>query len=174
MYACMENQNSRKISRRSQIHVSHANPPVTNFTRKPLANAANASRPTCQRPAAAVGGPLSRGPATKEPSKHLLVPIRANARRLVIFRAIVVRAVVEGPVALLDGPPTPLIHKMPIETNERPMLVAFVLQERLALVHTEFLQVSTRNTANFPIKTLLVTSACDFTQFQVFLRHTHV
>lgn len=75
---------------------------------------------------------------------HLLITIGANARRLVVFGAIVVGTVVERAVPLPDRSPAPLIHEMPVEANERPMLVAFVLQKGGTLFHSEFFQISAK------------------------------
>ena len=38
--------------------------------------------------------------------------------------------------------------KVPVETGERPVLLALVLQEQRALVHSELLQVPATSTSN--------------------------
>lgn len=75
---------------------------------------------------------------------NLLISVGANARSLIVFRAVVIRTVVEGAVSLANGPASPLIHEVPIETDERPMLIAFVLQKRGTLFDPKLLQISTR------------------------------
>lgn len=70
-----------------------------------------------------------------------LVSIRANACGLVVFRAVVVRAVVESPIPPADGPPASLVHKVPVEARKRAMLRAFVLEEQRALLDAELLQI---------------------------------
>lgn len=83
-----------------------------------------------------------RSPHTHTHSKHLLIAVRTDARRLVVFGTVVVRTVVEGAVPLANRAPPTLVHEVPVEADERPVLVAFVLQKRLALLDTELLQVS--------------------------------
>ena len=71
-----------------------------------------------------------------------LVSIWADSRVLVVECAVDVGTVVEGAVSPLHGPSPPLVHEVPAEAGERPMLVALVLQEGLALLHSELLEVS--------------------------------
>lgn len=74
--------------------------------------------------------------------EYSLIALRTDSSCLIIFGAIIISAVVKCAIAFTHGPPTTLILKMPIKANERAMLIAFVLQERLALLHAEFLQVA--------------------------------
>lgn len=73
---------------------------------------------------------------------YSLIAFGTDARGLVVFGAIIIRAVVEGTVALPHGPPTPLVLKMPIETDKWSVLITLVLQERRALLHAKLLQVA--------------------------------
>ncbi len=73
---------------------------------------------------------------------HSLVPLRADARGLVVLWAVGVRRVVERPVAPAQWPPPPLVLEVPVEAGEGAVLLALVLQEQRALVHAELLQVS--------------------------------
>lgn len=70
---------------------------------------------------------------------HLLVAVRTDSCCLIVFGAVVVGAVIERAVSLADRSPASLVHKVPVEAHERPMLVAFVLQERWTLVYAELL-----------------------------------
>lgn len=74
--------------------------------------------------------------------ENLLVSIGTNASRLVVLGAIIVGAVVEGAVPLSHRPAPPLVHKVPVEARERPVLRAFALYEEGTLVDAELLQVS--------------------------------
>lgn len=73
---------------------------------------------------------------------YSLVSIRTDARRLVVFRAVVVRTVVERAIVFAHWSATPLVHEVPVEAYERPVLIALMLQERLALLDAKLLQVS--------------------------------
>lgn len=75
---------------------------------------------------------------------HSLISIRTGARPLVVFGAVNIWAVIEGPVPSADGPAAPLVQEVPVETRERPVLCAFVLYEQGALLGSEFLQISGR------------------------------
>lgn len=73
---------------------------------------------------------------------YLLVTIRTDPRGLIVFCAVVIGAIVEGTIASAYGPTTSLVHEMPIETCERPMLGALVLQEERALLHAKLFQIA--------------------------------
>ena len=73
---------------------------------------------------------------------HSLVPLRADARGLVVLWAVGVRRVVECAVAPAQWPPPPLVLEVPVEAGEGAVLLALVLKEQRALVHAELLQVS--------------------------------
>ena len=75
-------------------------------------------------------------------ARHSLISIGTYARILVIQVTVGVRAVIKGTISFLYGSTPPLVHEVPVETGEGPMLVAFVLNERLTLISSEFLQVS--------------------------------
>lgn len=74
--------------------------------------------------------------------EYSLVSIGTNAGCFVVFGAVVVGAVIEGPVAFSDGTSPALVHKMPVEAGEGPVLGAFALYKEGALFHAEFLQIS--------------------------------
>jgi len=71
--------------------------------------------------------------------KYSLIAFGTDSSSLIIFGAIIISTVIKCSITFTYRPPTTLILKMPIEANEGAMLVAFVLQERLALLHAEFL-----------------------------------
>ena len=73
-----------------------------------------------------------------------LVSVGTDSCVLIVQCAVDVRTVVEGSVSSFDRPSTPLVHEVPVETGERPVLVALVLQECLTLLHSELLQVPGR------------------------------
>lgn len=73
---------------------------------------------------------------------NLLVAIWTDSRCFVIFDTIIVGTVVKCSVPFANWPTTTLIHKMPIETDERSVLVAFVLQKRLTLFDAELFQIT--------------------------------
>lgn len=61
--------------------------------------------------------------------KNSLVSIWTNAGRLVVLATITVGAIVEGSVPLSNRSPSPLVHKVPVETREGPMLSALSLNK---------------------------------------------
>lgn len=65
----------------------------------------------------------------EQPPNHLhsLISIRTGTRSLIIFGTIDVWAVVKGSVPSPDGPASPLVQEMPVETGKRPVLCTFVL-----------------------------------------------
>lgn len=73
---------------------------------------------------------------------NLLVSVGADASCFVVLGAIIVGAVVEGAVPLSHRSAPPLVHKVPVEARERPVLRAFALYEEGTLVDAEFLQIS--------------------------------
>lgn len=73
---------------------------------------------------------------------HLLVSIGTGTSSLVIFGAIEIRTVVEGPISSANGSPPSLVQKVPVETGERPVLCTFMLHEQRALLSSELLQIS--------------------------------
>lgn len=73
---------------------------------------------------------------------NLLVSVGADASCFVVLGAIIVGAVVEGAVPLSHRSAPPLIHKVPVEARERPVLRAFALYEEGTLVDAELLQIS--------------------------------
>ena len=73
---------------------------------------------------------------------HSLVSIVAHSSVLIVQCTVDVRTVVEGPAPPLYRPPPPLVHEMPVETGEWSVLVALVLEEGLALLNSELLQIS--------------------------------
>lgn len=81
--------------------------------------------------------------------QYLLVAVRTDARRLVVFGTIIVGTVVKGSVPFANWSAPSLVHKVPVEADERSMLVTFVLEERLALFDTEFFEVSAKGNARF-------------------------
>lgn len=84
-----------------------------------------------------------RGEKKREKHKeNLLVSVRTDASRLVVLGAIIVGAVVEGAVPLSHRSAPPLVHEVPVEARERPVLRAFALDEEGTLVDAELLQVS--------------------------------
>lgn len=70
--------------------------------------------------------------------ERTLVSVFANARRLVVLRTVIVRAIVEGPVSFSNRSASPLIIKMPMKTRKRPVLCTFMLEKRWTLLHSEF------------------------------------
>lgn len=74
--------------------------------------------------------------------KDLLVSIGTYAGCFIVLAAIIIRAVIEGAVPLSNRSTSPLVHKMPIETRERPMLSTFALYKEGTLFDAKFLQVS--------------------------------
>ena len=79
-------------------------------------------------------------PSLKELTDSL-VSIGAYSSCFVVHRTIHIRTVVEGAVSSLHRSPPSLVHKVPVETGERSVLVAFVLEEGLTLFHSKFLEV---------------------------------
>lgn len=75
-------------------------------------------------------------------NNNLLIAVRTDSSGFVVFATVVVRTIIEGAVPFAHRPTTSLVHEVPVEADERTMLVAFVLQKRLALLHAELLQVS--------------------------------
>lgn len=75
---------------------------------------------------------------------HLLISIGAGTGSLIIFGAIEIGAVVEGPVPSADGSSPALVQKVPVETGKRPVLCTFVLHEQGTLLSSELLQISRR------------------------------
>ena len=73
---------------------------------------------------------------------YSLISIWTYARRLVIFRAIIIRAIIKRSIPAPDGTTPPLVHKMPVEACERTMLSALVLQEERTLFDAKLLQVT--------------------------------
>lgn len=73
--------------------------------------------------------------------KLSLVSIGAYACGLIVDSTIHIGAVVESPIPPFHWPPSPLVHKVPMEAREGSVLVAFVLKERLALLHPKLLQI---------------------------------
>ena len=65
----------------------------------------------------------------------------AYASVLIVHRAVDVWAVVEGAVPPLHWPSPPLVHEVPVEAGEGAVLVALVLEEGLALLHSKLLEV---------------------------------
>lgn len=80
---------------------------------------------------------------------YLLVAIRAYSRSLIVFGAIIVGTVIEGAIPFADWAASSLVHEMPVEADERPMLVTFVLEKRLALFDAKFFEVSAKGNARF-------------------------
>lgn len=78
----------------------------------------------------------------KKKTENLLIPVGADASRLVVLGTIIVGTVVEGAVPLSHRSAPPLVHKVPVEARERPVLRAFALYEEGTLVDAELLQVS--------------------------------
>lgn len=78
----------------------------------------------------------------KKHKENLLVSVRTDASRLVVLGAIIVGAVVEGAVPLSHRSAPPLVHEVPVEARERPVLRAFALDEEGTLIDAELLQVS--------------------------------
>lgn len=91
-------------------------------------------------------------PSIRPPLRNLLVAVRTDAGGLVVLGAIIVRAVVEGAVPLPHRPPPPLVHEVPVEARERPMLGALALHEQRALLHAELLQVSAMGVHVIPLR----------------------
>lgn len=97
-------------------------------------------------------------------SRGLLISIWTYPRRLIIEGTVDVWAVVEGAVSALDGTSPALVHEVPLEAGERPVLVTLVLEKSSTLLHSEFLQISIRQkfSANIIILTM---SELDFLSF---------
>jgi hypothetical protein len=68
---------------------------------------------------------------------YLLVPVLAEPRGLVVLGAVDVRAVGEGSVPPSHRAPATLVLKVPVETRERTVLLALVLQKQGALLHAK-------------------------------------
>lgn len=83
---------------------------------------------------------------------YSLVPIGTDASRLVVFCAIVVRAVIKRAIPASDRPPPPLVHEMPVETGERSMLCTFVLQEERALLDAKLFQIPGKQRTFQPVR----------------------
>lgn len=81
-------------------------------------------------------------PRFNDTRKNSLVSVRTRAATLVVFGAVNIWAVVEGPIPSAYGPAAPLVQEVPVETGERTMLRAFVLNEKGALLRPELLQIS--------------------------------
>lgn len=79
--------------------------------------------------------------------QHLLVSIWAYSGSFVVLGAVVIGTVVKWTIPSTHWPTASLIHKVPIEAHEWSMLIAFVLQKRWALFHSEFFQVSATKSA---------------------------
>ena len=77
-----------------------------------------------------------------EKIKNSLVSIRAYTGSLIILGTIIICAVVEGAVPLPDRSSSSLVHKMPVETREGPVLSALALYKEGTLFNAKFLQVS--------------------------------
>lgn len=76
------------------------------------------------------------------PVKELtFISLGTSARALVVFGAVHVWAVVEGAVPPPHGSAAPLVQKVPVETGERPMLRAFVLNEQRTLLSAELFEI---------------------------------
>ena len=73
---------------------------------------------------------------------YLLVAFWANACRLIEFRTVNIRTIIECSVPFSHRSSSPLVHKMPMKTSERSMLCTFVLQKQRALLCSKFFQVS--------------------------------
>ena len=72
---------------------------------------------------------------------YSLVSIWTDAGGLVVLGAVVVGAVVEGAVAPTHWPASTLVHEVPVEAGEGPVLGALALYEQRALLDPKFLQV---------------------------------
>ena len=70
---------------------------------------------------------------------YLLVSIWTNASGFIIFCTIIISTIIECTIPLSYRSAASLILKMPIETDKRTVLIAFVLQKRLTLFHAKFL-----------------------------------
>ena len=70
--------------------------------------------------------------------KHLLVSVGADTGRFFVHGAVYVRTVIKGAVLFPYWPPSSLVHEVPIEAGERPVLSTFMLKEQLTLLYAEF------------------------------------
>lgn len=77
-----------------------------------------------------------------EIQKYSLISVWTNPCGLIVLGAIVVRAVIKSSIPLSDRPPSPLVHKMPIEAGEWSMLGTFSLYKQWALLYSKLLQIS--------------------------------
>lgn len=84
--------------------------------------------------------PVSCGPLTFQ--LYSLISIRAGACSFIIFGTIDIWAVVEDSVPPADGPASPLVQKVPVETGKGSVLCTFMLYEQGALLSSKFLQIS--------------------------------
>ena len=73
---------------------------------------------------------------------NLLVSVGTNSRRLIIFTAVYIGAIIKCSTATSNWPPSSLVHKMPMKTCEGSVLIAFVLQKEWTLLSPKFLQIS--------------------------------
>lgn len=73
--------------------------------------------------------------------KLTFVSLGTGAGALVVFGAVHVWAVVEGTVSPPHRSAPPLVQKVPMETGERPMLRAFVLNEQRTLLSAELFEI---------------------------------
>jgi hypothetical protein len=81
---------------------------------------------------------------SNDPCEYSLVSIWTFSFCLVVFCAIVVCRVIKGPISSPDGSASSLIIEMPIETYERLVLIAFMLQKRKTLLDSELFQIPTK------------------------------
>lgn len=94
--------------------------------------------------------------------QYSLVSVFANARRLVVLRTVIVRAIVEGPVSFSNRSASPLIIKMPMKTRKRPVLCTFMLEKRWTLLHSEFFQISVMQQLQFNVHRHHITFTSNF------------
>lgn len=74
-------------------------------------------------------------------NNNSLVSIWTDAGCLVVLGAVIVGAVIEGAVTLPRGPASTLVHKVPIEAGEGPMLGTFSLYKQWTLLDSKFLKI---------------------------------
>jgi len=86
---------------------------------------------------------MARKHAKQTNKLNSLVSFRANSCGFIVLSAVVIGAIIEIAISLLNWPSSSLIIEMPLETCERPMVCAFMLQEQGALLHSEFFQIPT-------------------------------
>ena len=72
---------------------------------------------------------------------YLLISDGTDTGGLIILFTIIVGTVVESAVAPAHWPATLLVLEVPVEAGEGPVLLALVLQEQRALLHSELLQI---------------------------------